>query len=286
MFYNRILADKKPYFFKYKYNALNKELNEYTKKHDENAQIHFSKTLQELLSQEKNSPNTLDESEIIFLNYYHRFLPVVDSNCVMNKICKYIESIDFEIKKRVRTSSDFDYKVLLSHDFKIDYRYCKEMLLPIILRNLKEWNEQAKAKKLSKIEKNLTGLTNNAAIEKEALYTKLKEELLKECPNEDKLTNYLVYVFYKERPSLNKSILWALVGKQLYENIKSKHESFMFPIKNSNGNINFLYENYIVEQIKLENDEVLEQTDDSENPLEDTIVNLMETNEDESELEE
>ena len=263
MFYNRILADKKPYFFKYKYPQLNKELNEYIKKNNENAQIHFSKTLDELLQQEKTSPNSLDEAEIIFLNYYHRFLPVVDSECVMNKICKYIESIDFEIKKRVRTSSDFDYKVLTSSS-NIDIRYTKEVVLPILQKHFISWSEQSKAKKLTKAEKNIKGTSSSStpSFDKEIAYTQLKDELYNECPNEDKLVNSLVYLFYKEKPSFNKAILWNIVGKQIYENIKAKHDSFMFPIKNPNGNITFLYEQYMVETIHINKDEKDEESEE------------------------
>ena len=112
MFYNRIIADKKPYFFRYKYKQLAKEFNEYKKKNEENAQIHFSMTLQELMDKKKNTPNEMSIAEQNFLMYYDKFLPVIDSDCVMNKICKYIESIDFHIKQKVRSNHNFDYRVL------------------------------------------------------------------------------------------------------------------------------------------------------------------------------
>ena len=61
----------------------------------------------------------------------------------------------------------------------------------------------------------------------------------------------MVYIFYVEKQSLNKSVLWSLVGKTIYEIIKSKTNSFYFPMKNSNGSIRFLYDNYSIEKVIL-----------------------------------
>ena len=122
-FYNSILADKKPYFFRYKYKQLSKDYNAYIKKTDQNARSHLCTTLEDLLEKEKmesQGASTLTEEEKTFLFYYRKNLPVIDSDCVMNKICKYIESIDFQIKKKVRSSHDFDYKTLMSPNFNIN----------------------------------------------------------------------------------------------------------------------------------------------------------------------
>ena len=85
MFYNTILADKKPYFFRYKYNFLNKEYNEYVKKANENSQIRFSMTLDELLEKEKNE-EVLTKEQDDFLMYFNKFMPVINSDWVINKI--------------------------------------------------------------------------------------------------------------------------------------------------------------------------------------------------------
>ena len=100
-FYNSLVVDKKPYFFKYKYKQLTKDLNEYNKTANENSILRFSKTLDELLETYKKDENLLSNDELTFLDYYSHFLPVLDTPCSMNKICKYIESIDFGIKKKI-----------------------------------------------------------------------------------------------------------------------------------------------------------------------------------------
>ena len=69
-------------------------------------------TLDELLIKKEDE---LTQEQKDFINYY--YYPVIDSPCVMNKICKYIESIDFQIKKKIKSNGDFDYKSLQSKDF-------------------------------------------------------------------------------------------------------------------------------------------------------------------------
>ena len=230
LFYNSILADKKPYFFRYKYNFLNKEYNEYVKKANENAQIRFSMSLNELIAKQKSGLE-LDSNEEAFLMYFNKFMPVIDSDCVMNQICKYIESVDFRIKQKVRSSYDFDYKTLMGQNFNIN----KKLYIKIkdeVEKTFKEWEEQARNKRANRLDKNTTHENTSKKMDKEIEYGLLKARLEEICSNEEQLTNHLIYLFYEDKPSLSKTTLWSLVGKQIFENIKNKTQYFYFPIKN------------------------------------------------------
>lgn len=256
-FLNSILADRKPYFFRYKYNHLNKELNQYLKKANLNCQTRFHISLKQLqqLPQEE-----LTEAQETFLYYHKKFMPVVDSSCVMNKICHYIENIDFEIKKKVRSSQGFDYTNLLSSNFILDKKFLKE-IQKIVNDNVELWRQLL-------IRKNNLGIgvyngnhdidndnkkfDENIKTDKELKFQILKGQLEEICSNEERLTNHLIYLFYVEKPSLNKSYLWSLVGKQIYENVRSKTRSFYFPFKNPNGSLEFLYEKYSIERVLIE----------------------------------
>ena len=262
MFYNSILADKKPYFFRYKYNFLNKEYNEYVKKANENAQIRFSMGLNELIMK-KESGVELTTDEDAFLMYFEKFMPVINSDCVMNRICKYIESVDFKIKQKVRSSHDFDYKSLMSPNFTIN----KKLYIKIkdeVESTFKSWDEKAKNSIGNNIEKNSIHDNVSKKFDREVEYVLLKSRLEDIVSNEEQLTNHLIYLFYEDKPSLSKTTLWNLVGKQIFENIKNKTQYFYFPIKNSNGSLKFLYENYSIERIaviKEENEKGEEQID-------------------------
>ena len=249
-FYNRILADKKPYFFKYKYKTLQKELNEYNKKHEELAQLHFSKSLKEI---KEADITTLTNEEMNFLYFYDKFLPVIDSPSVMNKICKYIENVDFHIKQKIRSNSEFNYKTLQTESFTINKRIY-ERIKEEMESTLKQWDELSKINKSSKIEKSLTGKTQSK-FDKEVEWASLKNRLENITSNEESLANHLIYYFYEERPSLSKGTLWGLVGKQIYENIKSKIHEFDFPVRDEHGTIDFLYEKYQVQHLFLKEEE-------------------------------
>ena len=252
MFYNSILADRKPYFFRYKYNFLNKEYNEYVKKANENAQIRFSMTLNELLEKQKSGAE-LDSNEEAFLMYFNKFMPVIDSDCVMNRICKYIEGVDFKIKQKVRSSYDFDYKTLMGQNFNINKKLYSRIRMEIE-ETFKEWDKLVKINSNNNIEKNSTHDNISKKFDREVEYILLKNRLEEICSNEEQLTNHLIYLFYEDKPSLSKTTLWNLVGKQIFENIKNKTQFFYFPIKNSNGTLEFLYENYSIERIAVTNE--------------------------------
>lgn len=187
--------------------------------------------------------------------YYRKFLPVIDSDCVMNNICKYIESIDFKIKQKVKSSQDFDYKTLLSNKNFAVNKILYEKIKEIVFATLKDWEQKLKS---GNGEKPLR-LTEKNKIDKDFELKVLKEKLREVCSNEESLANHLVYLFYFDRISLNKTTLWGLVGKQIYENIKKNCNSYYFPVLNENGSMKFLYHNYSIERFVLEKDELMEE---------------------------
>ena len=82
-------------------------------------------------------------------------MPVIDTDCVMNKICKYIEGVDFQIKKKVRSSQDFDYRILLGNNFILNkslYNQIKEELE----RTFKIWDETRREAENKKYRRNNT----------------------------------------------------------------------------------------------------------------------------------
>lgn len=251
-FYNSILADKKPYFFRYKYRQLNKELNEYTRQVEANCQTRFCMDFKDLMQIYKESPEKLTEDQKVFIYYYYKFLPVLDSDCVMNKICHYIESVDFQIKKKVRSSDGFDWKILVSENFQPDIKLTEKLLNIIEEENVKKHLDLKAIKTINPSLVRKNSITQKEEFDKEVWVNIIRGRLEGECSNEERLANHLVYIFYEVKKTLNKSLLWSLTGHGIYENVKAKTSSFYFPIKNPNGSLKFLYENYSIERIVLE----------------------------------
>jgi len=245
-FLNSILADKKPYFFRYKYTQTDKELKHYLKKREEKLKNKFGNAwnLERLLNTpEEELTDELKE----FKRQYYDFLPVVDSDCVMNRISHYIESIDFEIKKRVRSSDAFDYRILQSENFMINKKIY-EQIYYTVEEHIKNWQIKRKVTDTKTIQDG-----NN---EKVIAYSALKEALEQICPNDEIVANHMITLFYEDKPSYNKGILWELYGRQIFENLKTKVNSCYFPKKNPNGTLEFLYENYSIEKVDLNKVEV------------------------------
>ena len=160
--------------------------------------------------------------QLDFLFYYKKFLPVLDSDCVMNRICHYIESVDFEIKKKVRSTDGFNWQSLVSENFQPDKKLT-QAILDVIEEEMEKKKSDIKSLKLtnpSLVRKNSVTLKDE--FDKEAWINYLRARLEEVCSNDEKLSNHLVYIFYVEKQSLNKSVLWSLVGKTIYEIIKSK----------------------------------------------------------------
>lgn len=214
-------------------------MKHYLKKREEKLKNKFGNAwnLERLLSTpEEELTDELKE----FKRQYYDFLPVVDSDCVMNKISHYIESIDFEIKKKVRSSDAFDYRILQSENFMINKKIYEQMYRKVD-EHIKSWANTKSVADKTKLKDEM--------LDKQAKYFTLKEDLEQICPNDETVANHLVTLFYEDKPSYNKGILWECYGKQIVETLKGKVKSCYFPKKNSNGTLEFLYENYSIEKV-------------------------------------
>lgn len=180
----------------------------------------------------------------------------IDSDCVMNNVCKYIEAQDFNIKRHIKSTDKFDYTTLLSNsNFMINKRLYAQ-LKEVISITFKEWEQKRHLEKQNQIIRgNTSKKSSEKTFNKDVEYNLLKQKLEDICSNEEQLANHLVYMFYVDCISYNKTVLWYVVGKAIYENIKKKKYSFYFPVKNVNGSLQFLYNNYSIEKIDLEEKE-------------------------------
>lgn len=251
-FNNRILADKKPYFFKYKYKDTAKEIKKYNEERGDKFFTDYRSSVNETIEKYNNDPSSVSQEEYERALKFIAGYPVIDSNCVMNNICHHIEDIDFHIKQRVRTSASFDYKILQSSDVKPDKKTYKR-IQELVTNTFKEWEEKTKFHKQTKIEKSMNDAATQYKFERDVECAILKGNLEGIVSNEEQLTNYLVYLFYVDKPGYSKSTLWNLVGRQIYLNIRNKmtNKTFYFPVKDKDGDMQFLYEDYKIKKITL-----------------------------------
>lgn len=86
-FYQKLVADKKPYFMRLIYPALMKQYNTYIKNTNKNALREFQMTVDELYAIPESERT---ERQRDFLRYYEKRMPVGTNDCVMNRICRRV----------------------------------------------------------------------------------------------------------------------------------------------------------------------------------------------------
>ena len=235
-----LLLNKRPYFFKYLYKDSKREYNEYVKQQDFLCQTQFHKSLEELLVAEE-----VTEEEEWFLKKYQKWCPLIDSPSCMNILCHYIESIDFELKEKIKSSSDF----LFYENYKNKGVYYSEKQKSLVLMALKEFNLLKAKEKLNLIE--------NQEFNREDFIEPVKTHTLEQICNQyvsntDIIVNVLLDYFYYENPKSNKDILWASFGKKICENLKENSPSkILFPLEDVNGELEYLGKKYKVREVDI-----------------------------------
>ena len=243
IFYNSILVEKKPYFFIYLYNDLKKKYKRHKQNYNEFCLDKFGVSLFELIDRKKNSD---EEKKVI--KRYERYSPTINSNCEMNRICKYMEGIHFNLRNVVKKDNNKDIHLIYKRDdlnFK-DSVYKK--ISKIISNNHKEARDYKKiGNKFNKTKYDKGDRTL------ENMREQLKKDLYAVCSDDYELTNYLIRIYYDDYPNQNKDFLWKYFGEYIYMNVKMKTNfSAKIPVRDDIlGDVEYLGKKYKLEDIRL-----------------------------------
>lgn len=244
--YNSTLLDRYPYFFRYVYKDTNREYKKYLDEYNVICKQKYRMTFRDL---EKLERKTKEQKEFIF-NFYE-FCPVLISDSPMNLLCKYIESINFNISQKTKVDAEaFDYEIYKQKDIDyIDYyEDAKKVLMDFI-------SEQRNVI-VSNVVDNEEEVSDNNEIFVDNKSDDLFERLDKINHNPFVIVNCLVDYFYKEKNKSNKDLLWITYGKFIYKNIVSNAgaTTALFPMPcsdNDKGDIQYLGYNYKLQEVKL-----------------------------------
>jgi hypothetical protein len=240
-FYNSILINKYPYFFKYRYNSAKTKYNDFYDYTDITCHQRFKMSLDELiLLKNKN------EEQIEFINSISSFSPLIDSDSPMNLLCKYIESINFNVKQKIKINNTTVYSSYKNNNIKYS-----DDLYRIVIDQLLKYINGIKFNKLLSVENNDDDFIK-ADCEYELSNTSLEDYLNKFCSNVHQVVNCLVDYFYIYNPKSNKDIMWNTYGKYLYNNVKRNYKhKVKFPLPDINGDILYLGKAYSMREIKI-----------------------------------
>lgn len=240
---NKILLNKYPYFFIYRY----KDAKDRYKKHvDENnmaCYAFFKMSVDDLLKIENP-----DEKQKLFISNYYKYMPVTISDSSMNLVCRRIEKIDFNVNKKIKTQGEFDWSIYKNES--VDYT---EKEYKAVIKLINEQLQGYKGGKEAKLNNSLQKFNPDDMGTFLSGIESIEDDVLNVCSNIDAVTNILVDYYYKNKPSANKELLWRLVGKRIIQNILEKtNHSIRFPVAAEDGDIKYLGNIYKIEDITID----------------------------------
>ena len=159
----------------------------------------------------------LTEEQLVYVQNYYKYLPILNNNCTMNKICRYMETQIEDVKLGLqKDAKDFDKKILKQG------RRREEDKIEELRTLYKEYRER-----LSDLYQ--TSLT--VKTDKDDMFTyrnifrKEFEERAREIVKDEvALCNMIVDICY-ESNNTTKQFAWDVCRKQLIKNLKRNKES-------------------------------------------------------------
>lgn len=244
-FLKNIILDRHPYFFTHLYPDTKRKYKKFIEGYDLSSKHKFSIGIKDLLKKENKT-----QEELEYINMYYKYMPVIDSDSVMNNICRYIESVDFNIKHKINVTDNKDTHLILMRNNKI----INEGIYNKVLKKYKEFKKEIK---LFKSIQNKKYSTNNKYDESQAqsvggIYEKFKNEMDDICSDIYELVDYLICVFYVDFTSDNKDLLWNSYGDIIFNNIRDKNQTpVLFPFPDKNGEIEYLNQKFKLQEVNI-----------------------------------
>ena len=241
-FYQRILADKKPYFMRYIYPALSKEYNKYIKNTAKKSLREFRQTIDELLAKGEDE-RTDEENE--FIRYYHLRIPVGIHRCVMNRICwRFEEEFDDYFSKN-EPEAEFDPSIMKSDEKYSPSQYGSiEQLYEQYTKRLQEFMQQSKRERID---------DDEAESRRGIMLSEFRERCQRVCPNSSTLCNIIVDMCYKKGGS--KQFLWDMCAEDIIGNLlRNNSNTIHYPILNDAGDIEFCGNRFSFESKEVSDD--------------------------------
>jgi hypothetical protein len=230
-FNNSILVDKRPQFMQHLYGNYNKEYKKYFYNYNLFSTFNFGMEINEILS----SASFVD-AQLDFIEKFNKYNPLLDTDCIMNKISRHMQEQVKEIRigSRGKTTDDV-VRILKSPDFDLDKNK---------LKRLAEIHKKYKAGK-----RNFSDIKDD---NNESKYTTIeqysqaiKQEALDISSDISELASLAVVICYELYPNDNKMFAWGVFGDGIIENItKNKQRKIQIPFFDKNGNIKYLGKKY------------------------------------------
>lgn len=240
-FYNNILADKRPLFQMWLYNTYRKKYKYDLERCDTISRTDWETPFEEILQSSNRT-----EAQQKLVDWYLRKTGFIDNNSPMNLLSKYIASQLEKIKLEKRNlSKEFDYRVLLSEDYRKPAKYLVEKMVLLfkeyksLRRNLREGHGE---------------FENQSSMDQVSEYI-CKKAFAAISSNAAELADIAVYVCYGGTLGKNsKAFCWNVFGKYIVANIRGriKRKYVRIPRPSNTGRTEYLFEKYSFYNINIE----------------------------------
>ena len=204
--YNSMVVKKKPYFFIYLYSTLMNDYKAYEKNFNSISLTHFGIPIKALLRKKEHT-----EGELNLIRKYRKYSPVLETDCIMNILCKEIENMEFDIKYKPNCVS-----LLPEFAEKVDVDEEKMQSLTSIY---KKYKAQKKYKGIEALVDN-EGIQDDDMNEilRNVLYAnrdEYKNEMVELFTSSKELFNYLIVMC--DRNNWSYDCIWDIVGEDIID---------------------------------------------------------------------
>ena len=234
-----IVADKRPYFFRYVYQDDNKTFQKHNNNMRDSALKMCGIEFDELINSDK------PEAKQILQDYF-KLSPLSDNGCTVNRIAHHIENEMANFDETIK-NNDFDYSILKCKN--VEYSKQKYNLIKQIyndyIADVAAFIRGLKYKNITKEERE-----EHEGI----LLDSFRRRCALVCPINEELTNIVIDLVYSEKKS--KSFAWQICGEQIIENLlKSNDYKINVPELADNGEFEFNGSNFKMNESSVINNE-------------------------------
>lgn len=235
-FNDKLLIEKRPYFMRYLYNQYNKEYKNHVADFDRYSMVQYGYKYHDLPEEIKATSEYKELKE-----YYDRKCPLLETDGVMNRMCRYMEGALKGVKKATKNLTSEEAYPLLSTAFGIDKEKLNQMWELFL-----EYSDFKKGKML---------LSSNFATY-EQYYKYLRRKASEEITTDrEELANLAVEIGYRAKGG-SKEFCWDVFGRYIVENIiKRKNqrgeEIIELPIYDEGGDYEYLGEKYSIKSFNF-----------------------------------
>lgn len=237
-FNQRILTEKKPYYFNYIYDSMNADYIKFYKNCRVACLRKFRCNVEDLYSKEY-----LTKEENEFLEWYEKKIPVSMNKCVVNKIAWIVDG-NFNGTFGRMTDKNIDWSIYQNKDI-LDIGDKKQ-----IRKVVKLCNDYSKT------------LSNKTFVEynnKDEIYGDMDDrdsvflsDIYNVIPNEDVLLNTLLELSYN-KSKIGRWLCWFICGNLIVKNILNNNKNIIeYPYKCDDGD--FEYDGDLFKMVSLEVD--------------------------------